>query len=87
EYEAGHLPGVPNLPVGYLSDRLAEIPTDRPLVLHCQGGARSAIAASVLRAAGIEHVINLTGGYQAWAGAELPVERGAAAGEAVGAAG
>jgi hydroxyacylglutathione hydrolase len=87
EYEAGHLPGVPNLPVGYLSDRLAEIPTDRPLVLHCQGGARSAIAASVLRAAGIEHVINLTGGYQAWAGAELPVERGAAAGEAVGAVG
>ena len=46
EYDAGHLPGVVNIPVGYLVDRLEEIPTDRPLVVHCQGGGRSAIAAS-----------------------------------------
>lgn len=82
EWEAGHLPGVPNIPVGHLVHRLAEVPRDRPVVVHCQAGARSAIAASVLQAHGIASVVNLTNGYQEWAAAGLPVEREA---EAVGA--
>jgi hydroxyacylglutathione hydrolase len=73
EYQAGHLPGVPNIPVGYLEERLAEIPTDKPVVLHCQGGTRSVIAASVLLARGVNNVINMTGGYSAWKKAGLPV--------------
>jgi hydroxyacylglutathione hydrolase len=84
EWEAGHLPGVPNIPVGYLADRLPEVPADRPLVLHCQGGARSAIAASVLQAHGVPNVLNLTGGYQAWVERGNPVERGASAPEPAG---
>lgn len=79
EYEAGHLRGVRNIPVGYLTDHLGELPRDTPLVLHCQGGARSAIAASVLRARGFANVINMTGGYAAWDAAGLPVERHTAA--------
>ena len=75
EWEAGHLPGVPNVPVGHLAERLDEVPTGRPLVLQCQGGARSAMAASVLRAHGIHDVINLGGGYQEWTAAGLPTER------------
>ena len=75
EWEAGHLPGVPNIPVGYLVQRLAEVPRDRPVVVHCQGGSRSAIAASVLQARGIAGVINLTKGYQEWEAARLPVEQ------------
>ena len=78
EWEAGHLPGVPNLPLGYLSDRLDELSPERPLVVHCQSGARSAIAASLLQAAGAGEVANLEGGFQAWSAAGLPVERGAA---------
>jgi hydroxyacylglutathione hydrolase len=38
EWESGHIPGVPNIPLGYLTDRLDEIPTDRTVVLHCQEG-------------------------------------------------
>lgn len=76
EWEAGHIPGVANIPVGYLTDRLGEIPRDRPVVVHCQGGGRSAIAASVLQAAGIGDVLNLTGGYQEWQAAGKPVEQG-----------
>jgi hydroxyacylglutathione hydrolase len=76
EWESGHLPGVPNIPLGYLEERLAELPAGRPLVVHCQGGARSAIAASVLEARGVRDVINLVGGFGAWAGAGHPVERG-----------
>ncbi len=74
EWEAGHLPEAFNIPVGYLTDRLAEIPTDRPLVLQCQTGARSAIAASVLQANGFDEVINLQGGYAGWQEGGHPTE-------------
>ncbi|MEW5929305.1 MAG: rhodanese-like domain-containing protein [Gemmatimonadota bacterium] len=77
EWEAGHLPGVENIPVGYLLDRADEIPRDRPLVVHCQGGARSAIAASVLQANGFRDVVNLAGGFGEWEASGNPVERGA----------
>jgi hydroxyacylglutathione hydrolase len=75
EWEAGHLPDVENIPVGYLKDSLDEIPRDRPVVVHCQSGARSAIAASVLRAEGLTNVVNLTGGFAAWQAGGNPVER------------
>jgi len=79
EWEAGHLPGVPNIPVGFLVKRLAEVPRDRPVVVHCQAGSRSAIAASVLQANGITNVVNLTKGFQEWAAAGLPVEQASGA--------
>ena len=66
EWEAGHIDDSPNIPIGYLTDRLADIPRDKPLVVYCQAGARSAIATSVLRARGVAKVINMTGGYEAW---------------------
>jgi hydroxyacylglutathione hydrolase len=74
EWEAGHLPGVENIPVGYLAERLDEIPREKPLVVHCQGGGRSAIAASLLRSKGFDQVINLTGGYAAWRAEGNPTE-------------
>jgi hydroxyacylglutathione hydrolase len=43
--------------------------------VHCQSGARSAIAASVLRARGVSQVMNMTGGYLAWCAKGLPSER------------
>ena len=66
EWAAGHMPGVPNIPVGHLAAHLAELPRDRPLVVHCQSGARSAIAASLLQAHGFANVVNLSGGFAAW---------------------
>lgn len=75
EWEAGHLAGAPNIPLGYLTDHADELPRDRPLVLHCQGGGRSAIAASLLRARGFDNVINLEGGFTAWQRAGYDVER------------
>jgi hydroxyacylglutathione hydrolase len=84
EWEAGHVPGVPNIPVGFLTDKLDEIPANQPLVLHCQAGARSAIAASVLEARGFSNVRNMTGGYEAWERAGLPTERETTATESAG---
>jgi len=82
EWDAGHLPGVPNIPLGYLEDRLGEIPTDKPIVLQCQSGARSSIAASLLQARGVKDVINLSGGFAGWETAGKPVTRESKAGSA-----
>jgi hydroxyacylglutathione hydrolase len=76
EWETGHLPGVANIPLGRLDERVAELPEDRPIVVQCQGGTRSAIAASVLQSRGVANVIDLSGGFAAWQAAGLPVERG-----------
>jgi len=44
--------------------------------VHCQGGTRSAIAASVLQARGFTNVVNLTGGFAEWQAGGHPVEEG-----------
>ena len=75
EYEAGHLPGSLHIPVGYLEERLAEIPREKPIVVQCQSGARSAIATSVLQRLGVENASNLTGGFLAWQAAGYEVVR------------
>jgi hydroxyacylglutathione hydrolase len=75
EWRAGHLPGVPNVPLGQLLERLSEVPSDRPLVVHCQGGGRSSIAASLLHARGFRNVTNLIGGFAEWQAGGHPVER------------
>lgn len=75
EWEAGHLPGVANIPLGLLPDRLAELPERGTIVLQCETGSRSAIAASVLEARGRGTVANLEGGFTAWRKAGYPVAR------------
>ncbi|HUR00853.1 MAG TPA: rhodanese-like domain-containing protein, partial [Gemmatimonadaceae bacterium] len=76
EYAEGHIEGAKNIPLGVVGERFAEIPTDKPIVVHCQGGTRSSIAASVLQKQGVSNVINLTGGFGAWkkAGGEVKTE-------------
>lgn len=74
EWQSGHVPGARHIPLGYLPDRLSEIPRKGSVVVHCQAGARSAIAASVLRRAGINEVTNMVGGFGAWSAAGLPTE-------------
>lgn len=70
------MPGVRHVPLGELAERMGELPLDRPLVVHCQGGGRSAIAASLLESRGAGEIVNLTGGFAEWERAGLPVERG-----------
>jgi hydroxyacylglutathione hydrolase len=66
EWKSGHLPGSLNVPVGSLDGRVNEIPRDRPVIVHCQTGARAAIAASLLRAKGFTDVRLFPGGFAEW---------------------
>ncbi len=67
EWETGHIPGARHIALADLVSRVDELRDAEPVLVHCQGGSRSAVAASVLRAAGIHDVANVTGGYSAWA--------------------
>jgi len=74
EWKGGHLPGSLNVPVGSLDGRVNEIPRDRPVIVHCQTGARAAIAASLLRARGFTDVRFFPGGFAEWHAAGQPEE-------------
>jgi hydroxyacylglutathione hydrolase len=67
ELIAGTIPGSIHIPLAQLPHRLEEIPRDGPVVVHCAGGYRSSVAASLLRKKGWSDVSDLLGGYSAWA--------------------
>ncbi|NKZ06008.1 MBL fold metallo-hydrolase [Actinomadura latina] len=66
ELADGAIAGAVTIPLAELPGRLAEVPADRPVAVYCAGGARSSVAASLLRAAGRTEVCDLLGGYNAW---------------------
>lgn len=72
EWNEGHIPGAIHIMLGTLPRRLAEIPADKPLLVQCRSGARSAMACSILQANGRKQVINLTGGIMQWVKEGLP---------------
>ena len=65
EYEAGHVPGAKLIPLADVVARAGEIPTDQPVYVICQTGARSQRAADFYRNRGID-AYNVAGGTKAW---------------------
>jgi rhodanese-related sulfurtransferase len=72
EWAAGHLPGATHLPLAELSERTGEIDKDRPVLLYCRGGNRSAMAAAALVEAGYD-AVKLSEGIVGWDEAGLPL--------------
>jgi hydroxyacylglutathione hydrolase len=68
----GFIEGSVNIPLMHLEERIAEVPTDRPLVVHCAGGYRSVIACSVLQKNDIE-CTDMVGGFKAWVASKQPI--------------
>jgi hydroxyacylglutathione hydrolase len=73
EWSTRHIPQSVNLPLNHLQDRIAEVPRDRRIIIHCAGGYRSSIAASILHLHGITNLIEMAGGLAAWEAANLPI--------------
>lgn len=72
EWNGSHIEDSVNIPLNHLQERATELPVDVPVVIHCQGGYRSAIGVSLLEQAGIENVMDLVGGFNAWKTFGLP---------------
>jgi DMSO/TMAO reductase YedYZ molybdopterin-dependent catalytic subunit/rhodanese-related sulfurtransferase/glyoxylase-like metal-dependent hydrolase (beta-lactamase superfamily II) len=77
ETEAGTLPGAREIPLAALSESFAALDKATPVVVYCESGYRSQIAASALLEDGFADVSDLLGGYHAWDGAGLPTSFGA----------
>jgi glyoxylase-like metal-dependent hydrolase (beta-lactamase superfamily II)/rhodanese-related sulfurtransferase len=71
EWAARHIDGSVNIPLNHLQERIAEIPRNRRIAIHCAGGYRSSMAAGILNRYGITDVIEMAGGLAAWDAASL----------------
>ena len=77
EFKDGHIIDARHIPLGKLSDRLSELEPfrEKPVVVNCRSGHRSASACAKLRQNGFNTVYNLKGGIMAWQSAGLPLQK------------
>ncbi len=74
--ERGAIPGSMHIYAGELAARIDEVPTDRPIAVHCDVGFKGSLGASLLARKGVASVGNVLGGFAAWTAAGFPVEEG-----------
>lgn len=72
EYDAEHVLGFENFPLDFIQETWKNLDKNQLYYLHCAGGYRSAIAASILRASGFQQLVNIQGGYKALQETKLP---------------
>lgn len=77
EFSDVRAPGAVLVPMSAFAARAGELPKDRPLMVVCHLGGRSAAAAGFLLRSGWSDVVNVTGGMDAWERGGLPIRRGA----------
>jgi glyoxylase-like metal-dependent hydrolase (beta-lactamase superfamily II)/rhodanese-related sulfurtransferase len=65
EYAVSHVEGAENLPLDYINENMSKFRRDKTIYLHCAGGYRSVIAASILKARGFDNLVNVEGGFSA----------------------
>jgi len=76
EFRDVRVGGAALVPMSTFAERHAELPKDRPILVMCAGGTRSAAATGFLLRSGWTDVVNVEGGITAWQRAGLPVRRG-----------
>ena len=76
EYQQARLDGARLIPIDQFAKRLAEVPKDRPVLVYCAVGSRSAQVVNYLARQGYPEIYNLYGGIYAWAQKGLPVLQG-----------
>lgn len=73
EYVSSHIKQAKLTPLDFLNDHLAEFPSDKDFYVHCAGGYRSVIAASILKSRGIHNIIDIADGFAGIKKAGIPV--------------
>lgn len=73
EFQSEHVVNAHHAPLDYLNEYLTEFPESEPFYIHCAGGYRSVIAASILKSRGIHNLIDIEGGFAAIKQAGIPV--------------
>lgn len=77
EFAEARAPGAVLVPTSAFAGRVSELPVDRPIMVICHLGGRSAAVAGFLQRSGRSDVVNVDGGMDAWQRAGLPIRRGA----------
>jgi len=72
EYAAEHVADAYNRPLAFINEWFHGLENDKPFYIHCAGGYRSMIAASILKARGIHHFKEIEGGYKAISETTVP---------------
>jgi hydroxyacylglutathione hydrolase len=76
EFDQGHIQGALNLPLDYINDVMDQFPKNDTMYVHCAGGYRSMIAASILKSRGFDRVVNIEEGFGGVAKTDVPVSTG-----------
>lgn len=76
EWKEVHIPGATLIPLDQLPDRVKEVPADKPVVVVCRSGNRSATGRDILKKAGLANVTSMAGGVREWANQGLPTASG-----------
>lgn len=72
EFDSEHVIGAINVPLNQINQNLAQFPKDRSFVLHCAGGYRSMIAASILKQRGLSDFVDVIGGFEDISKTDIP---------------
>lgn len=73
EFEAEHVENAESLPLDYISEQMEQVDGDKTYYIHCAGGYRSVIAASILKSRGFHNLIDVAGGYKDIKTTDVPV--------------
>ncbi len=73
EFGAGHVTNAINLPLDYINETMDEVEAGKKYFLHCAGGYRSMIFASILKSRGFHNLVDIAGGYKAITAAGIPL--------------
>jgi rhodanese-related sulfurtransferase len=79
EWNDAHIRGSVLIPLAQLESRMAELPRDKKIAVHCASGYRSSIATSLLERGGFARLADLAGGIQAWQSAKKPTQSASSA--------
>ena len=73
EYEAEHIEDAENIPLDFLSEEMDKIDGNKKYHIHCAGGYRSVIAASILKSRGYHNLVDVAGGFKAIRDTKIPL--------------